>query len=142
MLNTKRYFGVKKNQKMNCKGYENCIIIDRGYIMGKREFCVQFSNPQSPSSISKDEFIKKNKTFSKIMSCKINNEIIDIKSYRGILKCFIPPIIFTVARGEKHYYTNNANRSCKKIVNLCDDYNIPFEIKIKLQNGEIVEFKL
>jgi hypothetical protein len=116
------------------------------------------------NDITKDELLNTDLTYSSILDVTINNEICDIKSYKGILDYLL--CNFTAKKlkeisifkhlildGEHHkngyYYLElpnisfvvlSSNASCKEIINLISHLNIKFYIKIKLVNGNIVKF--
>jgi CRISPR/Cas system CSM-associated protein Csm4 (group 5 of RAMP superfamily) len=109
---------------------------------------------------------QKNLRGSTITECKINNVNNDIKKYKKLLinlysttdtdmETILQNTILNISQQEIYdkgfkYYTNlgisiqgaDARRTLKEIINIIKIKNYSMELKIKLQNGEIIRFIL
>ena len=114
--------------------------------------------------ISEIQFFQKNLKGSKILECKIMNEILDIKKYKKLLirlyfnmnkQTILQNTILNISEEEINdkgfdYYESldlyiqgsDARRTLKEIINIIKIKNSSMELKIRLKNDEIIRFKI
>lgn len=114
--------------------------------------------------ISEHKLFKQNLSKSKIIKCKINNEILDINYYNKLLlylyyhidkNTIIQNTTLNISKDKIHdkgfkYYKDlgisiqgaESRKTLKEIINVIKLNNFNIELKIKLENNEIINFKL
>jgi hypothetical protein len=119
---------------------------------------------QNIDNISENKLFTQNLSKSKIIKCKINNEVLDINYYNKLLlylyyhidkNTIIQNTTLNISKDKIHdkgfkYYKDlgisiqgaESRKTLREIINVIKLNNFNIELKIKLENNEIINFKL